>query len=556
MALTDSDLMMIENLTYALSKSNPAYDYEKKPLSACRTVGEYLNQFDDDLLKKLDKSTKIFDGENSGQEWAAMIRYMKSKSEITDLKIQEATEKAVCFLNPNDNNSAIVAFRGTNDGEEWADNVEGFNQTDTKYQLEAYEYIENLPYERVTVVGHSKGGNKAQYVAIRSDKVERCVSVDGQGFSQEFIDKYGPQIEENSKNITCYSLSTDFVHILMYELPGAKHIYINGGNDVANVKENHSPNSVFEYYINGDGEWHIKTDENGNAYLPITGENPSLTMLHEFTAFVLNNASDEEKEKIVEFLAPLFVGLFDNQHKWTNEELINHLKKNKEGAATVLAYLIKYIKLNDLNIDDAIELIKALGLYDTISPFLDSELLSILGWTVLSGEDLTKLVWKTLLKEITDGKDDKIIKLFLKKLSEKAGFDISAIWEEVEEKYGDLEHVNNDKKDAEIVKIDYSHNAYSTIMEAIGTFGNIELPNVSSWNQYSGSGWFAKILVSLVIKIISKYIIKIQETNNEWKNKVNIRFEEINEIDIKYAERIKAVNSQADILLVKIKSVF
>lgn len=30
MALTDSDLMMIENLTYALSKSNPAYDYEKK----------------------------------------------------------------------------------------------------------------------------------------------------------------------------------------------------------------------------------------------------------------------------------------------------------------------------------------------------------------------------------------------------------------------------------------------------------------------------------------------------------------------------------------------
>ena len=54
MALTDSDLMMIENLTYALSKSNPAYDYEKKPLSACRTVGEYLNQFDDDLLKKLE----------------------------------------------------------------------------------------------------------------------------------------------------------------------------------------------------------------------------------------------------------------------------------------------------------------------------------------------------------------------------------------------------------------------------------------------------------------------------------------------------------------------
>ncbi len=543
MALTDSDLMMIENLTYALSKSNPAYDYEKKPLSACRTVGEYLNQFDDDLLKKLDKSTKIFDGENSGQEWAAMIRYMKSKSEITDLKIQEATEKAVCFLNPNDNNSAIVAFRGTNDGEEWADNVEGFNQTDTKYQLEAYEYIENLPYERVTVVGHSKGGNKAQYVAIRSDKVERCVSVDGQGFSQEFIDKYGPQIEENSKNITCYSLSTDFVHILMYELPGAKHIYINGGNDVANVKENHSPNSVFEYYINGDGEWHIKTDENGNAYLPITGENPSLTMLHEFTAFVLNNASDEEKEKIVEFLAPLFKGLFSNgKSKWSKEEIIAHIKEHEEEFVLILAYLLKYIKLNDLHADDIIALIKSIGLYD----LLDNEVLVIIG---IVG-------WDVVIKEITDGEEDDIIKKLLEIASAKTEFDITGIWKEVEDKYADLEHVNNDKKDAEIVKIDYSHNAYSAIMEAIGTFGNIELPNVSSWNQYSGSGWFAKILVSLVIKIISKYIIKIQETNNEWKNKVNIRFEEINEIDIKYAERIKAVNSQADILLAKIKSVF
>lgn len=556
MALTDSDLMMIENLTYALSKSNPAYEYEKKPLSACRTVGEYLDQFDDDLLEKLDKSTKIFDGENSGQEWAAMIRYMKSKNEITDLKIQEATEKAVCFLNPNDNNSAIVAFRGTNGGEEWVDNVEGFNQADTKYQLEAYEYIENLPYERVTVVGHSKGGNKAQYVAIRSDKVERCVSVDGQGFSQEFIDKYGPQIEENSKKITCYSLSTDFVHILMYTLPGAQQIYIDGGDDVANIGENHSPNAIFEYYIDSNGEWHIKIDESGNAYLPITRENPSITMLHEFTTFVLNNASGTEKEKIVTFLSELLKGIFSEG--WTNEQIVGHLKENREELALVLAYLIKYIKLNNLNIDDALELIKALGMYelfDELSTFLDSELCSIFGLPI-TGENVTELLIKIFLENISDGKEDKIIKFFLEKLSEKSGFDIASLWKEVEDKYTDLEHVHDDKKDAEIEKIDYSHNAYSTIMEAISSFGNIEIPDVSSWNQYSENGWFAKILVSLVIKIISKYVSKIQETNNEWKNKVNKRFEEMNEIDVMYAERISAVNSQAKLLLGKIKSIF
>lgn len=37
-------------------------------------------------------------------------------------------------------------------------------------------------YDSITVTGHSKGGNKAQYVTVLSDKVDRCISMDGQGF--------------------------------------------------------------------------------------------------------------------------------------------------------------------------------------------------------------------------------------------------------------------------------------------------------------------------------------------------------------------------------------
>ena len=545
MALSDSDLMMIENLTYALGDKNPASSHNMKPLSACRTVGEYLNQFDDGLLKELDESTGKYEGEISGQEWAAMIRYMKSenKQEIKELIIQETTEKCVCFLNPNDNDSAIVAFRGTKGGDEWVDNVEGFNQADTPAQLEAYEYIDNLPYERITVVGHSKGGNKAQYVAIRCENVERCVSVDGQGFSQEFIDKYGPLIEKRSDNITNYSLSTDFVHILMYELPGAKHIYINGGNDVASVKENHSPNSVFEYYIDDDGEWHIKADENSNAYLPITSENPSLTMLHKFTAFVLNNASDAEKEKIVEFLAPLFKGLFLNgESKWSKEEIIAHIKEHREEFVLILAYLLKYIKLNDLHADDIVALIKSLGLYD----LLDNEILVIIGI----------IGWEVVIKEITDGEEDKIIKKLLEIVSAKTGFDITGIWKEAEEKYKELEHIKNDKKDAEIVKIDYSNKAYSVIMEAVNCFENITLPNASTWYNYTENSWFNKISTALVIRCINTYIENISETNSEWKKKVISRFDEIRSIDDKYAERLRNVNAKAASLHEKITSIF
>ena len=550
MAISDSDLMMLENLTYCLSDRNPAYAFKLKALSACKTVGEYLSQFNESILSKLDNSSDVYDGENSGSEWAAMIRYMKSKNELLELKIAEVTEKVICFANPNDNNKAIVAFRGTTD-EEWGDNAEGFNKADTVCQKEAYEYIEGLPYDDITVVGHSKGGNKAQYVAIRSDKVTRCVSVDGQGFSQEFIDKYGPQIEANAKKITSYSLSTDFVHILMYTLPGIKIHYINGGSDVGNTAENHSPDALFEYYQDNNGEWHVKVNGDGNAYLDYSAEDASMTMLHEFTTFVLNNMSGEDKYKTVVFLSGLLSGLFSEN--WNTEQIIDYIKNNKDETTTVIAYLLKYIKLNNLNVDNAIALIKALGLYYAIEPFLDSDILNVLGIHV-TGDDAVRAVWEIIINNITDGENDPLIQWLLKKLGEKAGFDISGFWTEVESKYGKLEHVKNNKKDAKIKKIDYSNNAYSVIISAINSFDTKQLPEVSTWNRFSYADWFGKIFVSIVIKCINRYASVIHEINAEWKKKANKAFDDIRQIDSQYANKIKKSNEALNSLIVQMKS--
>lgn len=550
MAISDSDLMMLENLTYCLSNRNPAYALGLKALNACKTVGEYLAQFSESVLNKLDNSSDIYDGENSGSEWAAMIRYMKSKKELLELKIAEVTEKVVCFVNPN-NNKAIVAFRGTNGGEEWIDNVEGFNEADTVYQKEAYDYIEGLPYDDISVVGHSKGGNKAQYVAIRSDKVTRCVSVDGQGFSQEFIDKYGPQIEKNASKITSYSLSTDFVHILMYTLPGIKIHYINGGSDVGNTGENHSPDALFEYYRDNNGEWHVKVNGDGNAYLDYSAEDASMTMLHEFTTFVLNNMSGEDKYKTVAFLSGLLSGLFSEG--WDTEQIIDYIKSNKDAASTVIAYLLKYIKLNDLNVDDAIELIKALGFYEAIEPFLDSDILNVLGIHV-TGDDAVRAVWEIIINNITDGKNDPLIQWLLEKLGEKAEFDISGFWAEVELKYGKLGNVKNNKKDAKIKKIDYSSNAYSIIISAINSFDAKGLPEVSAWNKYSYADWFGRILVSIVIKCINRYASTIHEINTEWKAKTNKAFSDIRNIDTRYANKVKKSNSSLNQLIIQMKS--
>ena len=46
-----------------------------------------------------------------------------------------------------------------------------------------------------------KGGNKAQYVGILSDKVDRVLSLDGQGFSKEFVEKYQDLIDKNRHKI-------------------------------------------------------------------------------------------------------------------------------------------------------------------------------------------------------------------------------------------------------------------------------------------------------------------------------------------------------------------
>ncbi len=59
-------------------------------------------------------------------------------------------------------------------------------------------------------------------MAILSDKVDRCVSFDGQGFSNEFCEKYKEEIEKNSYKITSISAYTDPVNALLN--PIAKNI--------------------------------------------------------------------------------------------------------------------------------------------------------------------------------------------------------------------------------------------------------------------------------------------------------------------------------------------
>lgn len=52
---------------------------------------------------------------------------------------------------PDDPEHAVVVFRGTSGKDEWIDNAIGLGVSDTERQKAALDYIENLPYDSITV---------------------------------------------------------------------------------------------------------------------------------------------------------------------------------------------------------------------------------------------------------------------------------------------------------------------------------------------------------------------------------------------------------------------
>lgn len=135
---------------------------------------------------------------------------------------------AACAFSTPDKSTVYVAYRGTGDGE-WPDNGIGMSSTSTIQQNKALDYFEEVVEtmgldgsQHLVVTGHSKGGNKAQFVTMESryqDLVDACYSVDGQGFSPEAInrwkEKYGKEgYEKRTQKIKGIHGENDYVSAL------------------------------------------------------------------------------------------------------------------------------------------------------------------------------------------------------------------------------------------------------------------------------------------------------------------------------------------------------
>lgn len=164
------------------------------------------------------------------EEWDALLLTIKqnkndfSKIEIVDMEEVDGKQKNVAFINKQ-TNEVYVVFKGTG-ALEWRDNALGglLMTTVTPQQQNAVEYsnqiIEKYKSYDIIVSGHSKGGNKAQVVAILCEEVKKAYSFSGQGMGKGFLIEYRNEIAKNKHKITSISNRSDFVNTLFQSIAG------------------------------------------------------------------------------------------------------------------------------------------------------------------------------------------------------------------------------------------------------------------------------------------------------------------------------------------------
>ncbi len=348
MSYSIDELLLFENLTYLddIPPFSSVLGFDRK------TVKEYVESFDLDIVTE-DKDYGSF---MIGTDWINMIEAIRRKPNMLEaLMVETHLDMAygggyglsLVFLNER-TKEAIVAFRGTATNE-WTDDFLGANQIDTLQQincLEWYKLVYNklhLENYHVTVIGHSKGGNKAKYITILNNTVDRCVAFDGQGFSDKFVEHYKKEITEREKYIENHNIDYDFVNILMNDI-GTKYYYHGYNYGAGGFAESHCPNTFFDF--TEPGVYEMRINPNGQA--------PEMQVLSQFINSMIRSAyNDEDRSKNNKLVGTLVEKAFSiGAREISPEEFINILcdmvgdSQYSDNASYLLAYVIKYAKEN------------------------------------------------------------------------------------------------------------------------------------------------------------------------------------------------------------------
>lgn len=236
-------------------------------------VGKSLFEISD-LLECKKNSLGIFPAEINEDEFSIIINTIKKNKELYEkIKIVDVDNSVYGNISGSDRvvnvtflyeDNLIIVYKGTAGDFEWKDNVEGtYNISDTKQQRIALSYFDEMvekfkDVKKIYVSGHSKGGNKSQYIGVlrgNMSKLERVYSFDGQGFNSIFLKKYNKEIENNRHKIFNICSEYDYVNILLFSI--ANKIFIKSTTGIGNDDDRqsklkhrfggfHSPYSMFK----------------------------------------------------------------------------------------------------------------------------------------------------------------------------------------------------------------------------------------------------------------------------------------------------------------------
>lgn len=188
----------------------------------------------------------------SFSDWFAVYDALRADAQLSALTLDAFsldTRGARLSCLSDDAGNAVLALGGTGPGE-WEDDCTAAYVADSDQQLAALAWVrrEVLPrgYAHLVACGHSKGGNKAQYLVIRTQgAVERAVSFDGEGFSRQFLWRYANDIAAHAGRLASYALDCDFVNGLLNPIVNPEHRHYLHADHVADSFGGHAPSALF-----------------------------------------------------------------------------------------------------------------------------------------------------------------------------------------------------------------------------------------------------------------------------------------------------------------------
>lgn len=250
-----------------------------------------------------------------------------------------------CIIETSENGEAAVGFRGSEDMlvtsnmvNDWVKADLGLvNSTCTNQQAEVEcflaEYSSVLSkYNNLAMTGHSLGGNLAEYATVVSYKygldknIKQCMSLDGPGFSNEFISEYREQIDKMSGVMNHPRWS--FVGTMLSDLPGVSYRYV----EVSNKENKEEYNSLTRH-----DTVYLDHDDNGNF---IPGEQDRLSCITSLMSKGLDRMPQSKGNTFITVLGSLMITTVWLKNKLFDENMQPTLIGNVTIVSAIAAIVL------------------------------------------------------------------------------------------------------------------------------------------------------------------------------------------------------------------------